>query len=250
MTPDWAAPWYEGWQGAGRRIEARQAGGASLAEALNTERPAAPVRFVPQSALPEGIAYERFVFQHRECPTRENLHDFFNGLCWLHFPRAKSRLNELQALEIERDGIGSRRGPVRDAITLFDENGALLDAPAPLWDALLAREWRRLFVDLRPLWTQARLVVFGHALLEKLVQPRKDLTAHVWAEPCPSADADGWLASRLEAARLAAKPYTPLPVLGIPGWWAPNLNFSFYDDSVVFRPRRPHGGAESAPPHP
>ena len=57
---------------------------------------------------------------------------------------------------------------MRDAITVFDENGALLDAPPALWEALLARDWPRLFVDLRPLWAQARLVIFGHALLEKL----------------------------------------------------------------------------------
>ena len=31
---------------------------------------------------------------------------------------------------------------------------------------------------------------------------------------------------------------TPLPVLGVPGWWPENENFSFYDDSFVFRPRR------------
>ena len=27
--------------------------------------------------------------------------------------------------------------------------------------------------------------------------------------------------------------------LGVPGWWAQNANFSFYDDSEVFRARRP-----------
>ena len=37
---------------------------------------------------------------------------------------------------------------------------------------------------------------------------------------------------------VAAK--TVLPVLGVPGWWAQNLNFSFYDDPQVFRPPRPH----------
>ena len=30
---------------------------------------------------------------------------------------------------------------------------------------------------------------------------------------------DRWLAGQLTAERLAAKPFTPLPVLGIPGWW-------------------------------
>jgi hypothetical protein len=92
---------------------------------------------------------------------------------------------------------------------------------------------------LRSLWAQARLIVFGHALLEKLVQPRKDITAHVWRVQCPAgamAEVDRWLAGQLTAERLAAKPFTPLPVLGIPGWAPENENLSYYDDSMVFRP--------------
>ncbi len=131
------------------------------------------------------------------------------------------------------------RGRVRDAITVFDENGALLQAPPLLWSALLARDWKRLFIELRPLWQEARLTVFGHALLEKLAAPRKELTAHVWCAPAPAgAEADAWLAGRIDAGTLAGKPFTPLPVLGIPGWWPENQNFSFYDDSLVFRARR------------
>lgn len=242
LTPiDWSAPWNAPWRGAGERVAARCAAAQPLHQALNAEGRADVPRFVPQSELPEGDAYERFIFETGHCPTREGLHDFFHGLCWLAFPRAKRQLNRLQAAEIARLGVQGRRGPVRDAITVFDENGALLDAPPALWQALLAREWRRLFVDLRPLWAQARLLVFGHALLEKLVQPRKDLTAHVWAAPCALADlagVDAWLAGEATAERLAAKPFTPLPVLGIPGWCAQNENFSFYDDSLVFRPRK------------
>jgi hypothetical protein len=34
------------------------------------------------------------------------------------------------------------------------------------------------------------------------------------------------------------KPFLPLPVLGIPGWWAPNENPGFYDDTQVFRPQK------------
>jgi hypothetical protein len=199
------------------------------------------VRFVPQQALPEGAAYESFIFERGQVPTREGLHDFFNGLVWLAFPRTKRALNRLQAEAIARDGISARRGPVRDAITVFDENGALLCAPAPLWEALVARDWHRLFVQLRPLWRQARLLVVGHALLEQLAVPRKPLTAHVWCADAALdsiADADAWLAARCTAQALAAKPFTPLPVLGVPGWWAGNENFSFYDDSLVFRPRR------------
>ncbi|WBY04030.1 DUF3025 domain-containing protein [Ramlibacter tataouinensis] len=219
---------------------ARCVAGASVPEALNAGD-GSPVRFVAQSQLPAGEPYERFIFERRACPTRDNLHDFLNGLCWLRMPLAKRRLNELQAQQIAVHGISGRRGPVRDAITLFDENGALLQAPPPLWEALLTRDWQRLFVGLRPLWAQARLLVFGHALLEQLARPRKNLTAHVWRDPCPDADpaaADAWLAPRCTTERLAAKPFTPLPVLGIPGWWPASENFSFYADSTVFRPPR------------
>jgi hypothetical protein len=47
---------------------------------------------------------------------------------------------------------------------------------------------------------------------------------------------DRWVASDLSAGKLAGKPFAPLQVLGVPGWWADNENFSFYDDSDIFRP--------------
>ena len=240
MDVRWGEPWFAPWRDPGETVAQAVAAGRPPHEALDAAGPA-PVRFVPQEALPAGMAYEQFIFATRQCPVRPGPHDFFNGLAWLRFPRAKSALNALQAQAIARDGVGARRGPVRDAITVFDENGALLAAPPPLWDALVAREWRRLFVDLRPLWREARFVVFGHALLEQLLHPRKGLTAHVWRSDAaldPGADADAWLAARCTEGALAAKPFTPLPVLGIPGWWRGNENFSFYDDSLVFRPRK------------
>ena len=199
---------------------------------------AAPVRFVPQAALPDGMAYEQFIFDTGGVPTRDNLHDFFNGLVWLHLPLAKQRMNRLQAQGLAAQGVGAVRGPLRDALTVLDENGALLHAPAPLWQALVARDWRRLFVDLRPLWREARLVLMGHALLEKLVDPRKPITAHVYQSQAAIdsvASLDVWLSQELQAERLVTKPFVPLPVLGIPGWWHGNENFSFYDDSLVFR---------------
>jgi hypothetical protein len=237
---DWSRPWFAPWRGPGERVAARVLAGAPLHDALNHEQ-GAPVRFVQQQALPAGQAYEHFISASGQCPVRPGLHDFFNGLAWLALPLAKSRLNQLQAAEIEARGVGAVRGPVRDAITLFDENGALLDAPPPLWEALLARDWRRLFVDLRPLWSEARLLVVGHALLEKLAAPRKELTAHVWRSPVAlesTAAADAALAGMLSAPLLASKPFTPLPLLGIPRWSADNRELCFYDDARVFRPRR------------
>ncbi len=240
---DWSAPWLAPWQAQGQAVAAHVLAGQSCANALNAHRaPEAPVRFAPQHALPTGEAYEAFIFRSRQVPTREGLHDFFNGLCWLHFPHTKTRLNALQAEQIARSGVQSVRGPARDGITVFDENAAFLQAPDALWLALVAKDWTRLFITLRPLWAQAQLVLFGHALLEKLVQPRKGMTAHVYrAHPSASglAAMDAWMAHDLSADKLAAKPFAHLPVLGVPGWWAANGDPGFYDDLSVFRAPSP-----------
>ena len=240
LSIDWDRPWLEPWREPGQRIAQSVSGGVACHEALNRQA-AVPVRFVPQERLPPDQAYEQFIFETGTVPTRDNLHDFFNGLCWLRFPLTKQKLNRLQAAQITEAGITPLRGPVRDALTVFDENAAFLSAPQPLWDALVERDWQQLFVGLRPLWQQVRLVLFGHALLEKLVYPRKPVTAHIYrAQPAMNsiAELDAWVAADLSADKLAAKPFTPLPVLGVPGWWPENENFSFYDDSFVFRPPR------------
>jgi len=240
---DWQAPWLAPVAVLGQQVAAHCAAGWPLPAALNACAPAggAPVRFVPQSELPAGEAYESYIFNSKQCPTREGLHDFFNGLMWLRFPRTKARLNQLQAAQISADGIGQVRGPLRDALTLFDENMAFLQAPSPLWDALRAKRWPVVFGDLRPLWAQSQLLLFGHALLEKLVLPRKAITAHVLlVQPQTQAiaDLDAWVAAALSPTQLAAKPFANLPVLGVPGWWPANEDPTFYQDSAVFRARQ------------
>lgn len=105
---DWAAPWLQPWQARGEPLAAAlQAPGVPVHAALSAAP--APVRFVPQSDLPEGQAYEQFIWDTRCVPTRDNLHDFFNGLVWLEFPQAKRRINELQAQAIAQDGVGAVR---------------------------------------------------------------------------------------------------------------------------------------------
>ncbi len=145
---DWAAPWWADWRDDGRAAESCVLRGAPVADALNDMR-AAPVRFVPQGApLPAGH-YESGIRATGKVPTRDNLHDFFNGLVWHRYPLAKARLNRVQAEAIATDGIGGRRGPVRDAATVFDENGAVFTGPDVLWQALSARDWQALFVTHR-----------------------------------------------------------------------------------------------------
>ncbi|MFM6986878.1 MAG: DUF3025 domain-containing protein [Hydrogenophaga sp.] len=244
-APDWTQPWNAPFASVGRAVRSACEQGVPLPQALTEQVGVASPRFVPQADLPEGMAYEQFIFDNGAVPTREGLHDFFNGLVWARFPATKRLLNRLQADEIAQAGVGQVRGPVRDAITLFDENAVLLQGPDALWRALTARDWKRLFLDLRPLWAQARLVLFGHALTEKLVHPYKSITGHVYRAPVPlelGADLvawDDWLARRLSANELSGKPFTPLPVLGVPGWWPANQAPAFYADTHVFRPPRP-----------
>ena len=241
---DWRAPWNAPFRSTGERALGAHAQGVDLPGALN-HSVSAPVRFVPQSELLGDQAYEAFIFERGCVPTREGLHDFFNALVWARFPLAKRRLNALQAAEIAQAGVGQVRGKVRDAITVLDENAALLQAPHAIWQALREREWSLLFGELRPLWEQARLVLFGHALLEKLVSPYKSITAHVLDVAVPlelGEDLGAWdacLAAELQPAWLASKPFVPLPVLGVPGWWPDNEAPAFYADVGVFRPRRP-----------
>ena len=237
---DWSAPWLAPYASIGRRVAAQVAAGVSSAQALNmalAPHPT-PVRFVQQSDLPPGTAYESYIFSSNCCPTREGLHDFFNGLAWLKFPLTKRRLNQLHVAQIAQTGIQPVRGPARDGLTVFDENAAFLQAPDALWDALVAKDWQRLFVELRPLWREAHLVLFGHALLEKLVYPRKPITAHVYRAQAASnliADMDAWMAADVSADKLAGKPFAHLPVLGVPLWWAANEDPAFYQDASVFR---------------
>jgi hypothetical protein len=252
---DWDAPWLADWRAVGEPIARQVAAGVPQPEALSAVS-GAPVRFVSQAELPEGQAYEDFIFATGQVPTREGLHDFFNALCWMHFPQSKKRLNQLQAREIARAGVGQVRGPVRDAATVFDENALLIQTSDAVWTALNEHRWIDALVGLRSEWAHTRLRTFGHAALEKAVQPYKSITVHLWRVPqsVAQADLDAWLAQDLTPDKLARKPFSPLPLLGVPGWWLANEDPAFYADVSVFRPRRsprlsekPYANAEITP---
>lgn len=237
---DWRHPWFEPWAPWGLPLVPVVCGGVPVHQALDACA-TRPLEFVSAHALPQGASYEQHIWRHWQVPTRDCLHDLLNGLAWLRFPRLKRRLNELHVAELNSRGVGNRRGPLRDALTLLDENGAFLLAPAAVCDAVGARDWVGAFVRHRALWSQARLVLFGHALLEKLVTPRKDITAHACLLPdaaMPGNDAalDRILELWAQPELLAAKPFCPLPVMGVPGWDPDNGQDSFYDDRQVFRP--------------
>jgi hypothetical protein len=211
-----------------------------------------PIRFVPQSDLPPDMAYETFIANTGCVPTRENLHDFFNALVWLTFPLIKIQLNALQAGHIEKstsDGSAGRRGKLRDAATIFDENAILLvTSNHELVTALRAHEWMEVFAKRRSEFVRdCSVLLFGHALMEKLLRPYKAITGHVWlisldmsAEqfaPDEQAHQVDVAVARQLAQGLSTADFSPLPVLGVPGWW-PDQDEFFYQDAAVFRPKR------------
>ena len=48
---------------------------------------------------------------------------------------------------------------------------------------------------------------------------------------------DAHVADELARDGLTTAGFTPLPVLGVPGWW-PGQDRDFYLDTTVFRPKR------------
>jgi hypothetical protein len=256
---DWSRPWYDAVRPAFARLPLAQQGvidafNAGAAELGLTNDRDLPIRFVAQSALPEGTAYEEFIDSTGCVPTRDNLHDFFNGLVWHSFPLLKRQLNALQAAQIAVAGVSKSRGAARDAATIFDENAALLvvrDSAEgrALVDELRAHRWVDALLDRRAMFGRdVQVWLFGHALMEKLVAPRMAITAHtrvVFADAgyfalTPEAQRT-WI-DRHEAGALAhgdltTAAFTPLPVLGIPGW-CEGQDQAFYADVSVFRPKR------------
>jgi hypothetical protein len=236
---DWSAPWFAPLAELGQAVAAgdwRDQLNRRAAEAeIVTER-GQRLHFVEPSAA--GAApYELHIAKTGGVPTRANLHDFFNALIWLSWPRTKARLNALQAADIERDGIGARRGALRDAATLVDENGVLLATDdARLIDALRAHRWHELFVERRAAWADVQVIVFGHALLEKLAAPYKAISGHALTVAA-AGDLDQRVAATLDRT-LAPRQLAPLPVLGIPGWHCGNGDPAFYTDAAIFRAAR------------
>ena len=256
---DWTRSWYDAVRPAFERLELQGLGltaalSAAAAQLALVNHRGDPLRFVPQTALPDGHAYEEFIGATGCVPTRENLHDFFNGLVWLTFPRIKQQLNALQAAQIAAAGVGKSRGAARDGATIFDENAALLvvregKACGELVALLRAHQWSAALHERAAMFGRdAQVWLFGHALMEKLVAPRKAITAHTRVvvagdeyfnmhRQAQRAWIDERVAVALATEGLSTACFTPLPLLGVPGWWD-GQDLAFYGDQQVFRPQR------------
>jgi hypothetical protein len=201
------------------------------------------VRFVPPAAA--DPYYEIKVFESGCVQTRpDSLHDLFNALAWLAFPRTKARINAMHAAEIPREREGremprerQRRGPLRDLLTIFDEGGAIVVCDdAELLDLFKTSAWKALFFENRERARQKmEVTVFGHATMEQWLDPRPGITCKAIVLPDGNLD-EGvarWLAEA--PADTSPKALLPLPVSGIPGW-TERQDAAFYEDRRYFRP--------------
>lgn len=202
-----------------------------------------PIRFEAQLRRRGQRDYEDGILATGVVPTRtQNWHDLLNALTWLALPQTKQALNAVQCKALGQGG--SRRAPLSDAATLFDESGLVLaGADAGLAEDLRERRWRRAFVERREAWRQVTVIAVGHAVLEKLLTPWPGITAKCAYLPLARAvDADAvdhalagyWLEDGISRPA----DLFPMPVLGVPGWWPPNEDPRFYEDDKVFRPAR------------
>ncbi len=217
-----------------------------------------PLRLVAQAEgkLPFEAQYEPRCYLRGEVQTRsDNWHDLLNALVWYAFPRTKAAINvrHYQALTAARAPGSSQRGAVRDMATLFDESGVVVPyADERLAESLCDFRWRELFWQRRADIAQGMdFLVFGHGLYEKLLAPYVGLTGQglllkveAGYFALPWAQRQRLLDERLAAYIadpthcLSTRELTPVPLLGIPGWWPANEEATFYDDTRYFRPGR------------
>jgi hypothetical protein len=80
-----------------------------------------------------------------------------------------------------------------------------------------------------------RIVVVGHAVMEKAMEPWPGITCK--AIVLPGGDVDAGAAQWLSAQSASASPraLAPLPVFGYPGWHE-TQDAAFYEDKRYFRP--------------
>jgi hypothetical protein len=210
------------------------------------------IRFVaPADDESTSTHYEKRIAETGEIATRENWHDFFNAMQWLTFPLSKAAISEMHArlMAAQIEGVKMRSIP-RDVLTLFDEGGIIVaSADESLLTHIRYFEWKKLFVERRDeAKKNIHFYLAGHSVLEKMLDPFVGVTAkalllkvddHFLAlshnEQLREIDsrAAKWLMN--EASLVSTRNLHPLPILGIPGWFAANESPSFYDDAHYFR---------------
>lgn len=217
-----------------------------LAE-LNAALPVAARRFVTQNRalLDDGLHYEMRIATRGQIATRaENWHDLFNALIWCRWPQVKQALNAQQCAHIASMGE-KQRNRAQYALTQFDEAGVIVQVKSAellsLWNR---HDWRGLFFDEADAWRRGEIrlaAVIGHALLEHGLLPGQYMVgkALVVAGEGDAQTLVECVAGAIAQGRVLNDPLElrPLPLAGIPGWFA-GQDFDFYQSAPCFQPLR------------
>jgi Protein of unknown function (DUF3025) len=214
-----------------------------------------PILPVAQGDAPDSFEqhYEPRIFLRGQLQTRlENWHDYFNAMCWLQFPHTKAVLNSLHVEMAQTRPLGSNRSALENAITLFDECGAVMvvddDANA---DLIINHCWQTLFVKNKTdFGRHIQCYVFGHAMHEKSLCAYIGMTTHtIILKKTAEFFEMSYLAQLKEIDKTVAamwhdktivktKDLYPLPLLGVPGWWHQPQDEVFYNNRDYFRKKR------------
>lgn len=214
-------------------------------DALNQILDVDGLRFIPQQVRTNVFeeTYEPRIFLKQEIETRENSwHDFFNALVWKCFSKTKRAINRLHYHQQKRRLPNKQRLPSENMLTLFDENGAIVVATHQRYlDLIREHQWHELFWQRREeILQHVKVIIFGHGLYEKALQPYVGLTAQclmfVDSEHA-LASVDTLVSAYLQHHSDELRPslLAPLPILGLPGWWHSNCDEAFYANKAYFR---------------
>lgn len=228
-------------------LEAREPALEVLREAMDLEtlndlahRLDCPVRFCAR-ATHNALDYERRICEEGLVYTRiHTWHDRLNAAMWILWPKSKMAISRGHLLAAA-PGPRNRR---RDALTLVDEVGVVIVAPAEIEILHRRHCWEELFWHAREDWfSSIHPLMLGHGLAEQCLSPYVGLTAKaLYLDPqaCGERGADQVLAQLLEDPQKlsAPKELLPFPLLGTPGWHPETNTLGFYRNHAYFRPRR------------
>lgn len=210
------------------------------------------IEFVSQNELPPNTAYETLIANTGKIPTRDNFHDLLGGVIWHNYPKTKAVFNALHQQDISEHGITAKRTPLRNLLTVFDENGGIVvSCDNKLLQALQQFDWHTALWECQAQWaSDTAFFAFGHALLEKLITPRLPITGHCLLLHVDSDffgldvqqqrdTLDNWLSALFwrQHNDLNSKMFQPLPILGIPQF-CECQSLEFYQNKSVFRDKR------------
>ncbi len=125
------------------------------------------------------IDYENLIYEQGLILTRpNNWHDFFNAIVWLNFPKTKGLLNEWHYFE-NKIKQNKARTNLQNAISHFDECGMVILSDQPeLFDLIKQHQWQEFFCkNKETVKNHIRCIVFGHSILERLLNPYVGLTS-------------------------------------------------------------------------